>query len=90
MSKRKHPSSRRKPQTAHEQDDAFVASAIDFSEWAATHRQALMLVAIAFGLLVAGGIYSSPQTTRIFETALRRAESSFLTIVRTQSFGTAR
>ncbi len=57
MSKHKHPSSRRKPQTPHERDDAFVASVIDTSEWARTHRQALTLIVIAVGLLVAGGFY---------------------------------
>lgn len=57
MSKRQHPSSRRKPQTTHEQDDAFVAGVIDVSEWARQHRQVITLLVIAAGLLVAGGIY---------------------------------
>ncbi len=80
MSKRKHPSSRRKPQTAHEQDDAFVASAIDFSEWAATHRQALMLVAVAVGLLVAGGIYYVNFQRSVTIQAVNRLESIHQTI----------
>ena len=57
MSKGHHPSSRRTPRTPQDQDDAFVAGAIDFSEWARTHRQALTLIGVAVGLLVAGGIY---------------------------------
>jgi tetratricopeptide (TPR) repeat protein len=57
MSKRKHPSTRHAPQTPHDQDDAFVAGVIDFSEWARTHRQALTLIGVAVTLLVAGGIY---------------------------------
>ena len=57
MSKRKHPSSRRRPQTSHEQDDAFVAGVIDSSEWARKHQQQLTLIVIAVGLLVAGVFY---------------------------------
>ena len=75
MSKRKHPSTRRKPQTPHEQDDAFVASAIDFSEWAEAHRQALMLIAVAVGLLVAGGIYYVNFQRSMTIQAVNRLES---------------
>jgi tetratricopeptide (TPR) repeat protein len=57
MSKRQHPSARRKPQSAHEQDDAFVAGVIDFSEWGRQHRQMFTLLVIAAGILVAGGLY---------------------------------
>ncbi len=57
MSKRKHPSTRRKPQTAHEKDDAFVAGVLDSSQWAKHHQQALTLILITVGLLVAGGFY---------------------------------
>ncbi len=80
MSKRKHPSTRRKPQTPHEQDDAFVASAIDFSEWAAAHRQALMLIAVAAGLLVAGGIYYLNFQRSLTIQAVNRLESIHQTI----------
>ena len=57
MSKRQHPSARRTPQTPHDQDDAFVAGVIDFSEWARTHRQALTLVGVAVALLSTGTAY---------------------------------
>ncbi len=57
MSKRKHPSSRRTPQTPNEQDDAFVAGAIDFSQWARTHQQTLTFIGIVLVLLLAGGVY---------------------------------
>jgi len=80
MSKHKHPSTRRNPQTPHEQDDAFVASAIDFSEWAAAHRQALMLIAVAVGLLVAGGIYYVNFQRTVTVQAVNRLESIHQTI----------
>ena len=57
MSKHKHPSSRRKPRTAHDQDDAFVAGVLDSSEWARKHQQALTLIVIAVGLIFAGLFY---------------------------------
>ena len=80
MSKRKHPSTRRKPQTSHEQDDAFVASAIDVTEWARTHRQALTLLVVAVGLLMAGGIYYMNFRRSMTIEAVNRLESIHQTI----------
>ena len=80
MSKRKHPSTRRKPQTPHEQDDAFVASAIDLTEWSRTHRQALTLLVVAVGLLVAGGIYYVNFRRSMTIEAVNRLESIHQTI----------
>ena len=80
MSKRQHPSSRRMPQTPHDQDDAFVASVIDFSEWSRTHRQALTLIAVAFGLLVAGGIYYMNFQRSLTIQAVNRLEAIHQTI----------
>ena len=57
MSKRQHPSIRRLPQSPAEQDDAFVAGVLTFSEWSSQHRQALTLLGITAVLLVTGGIY---------------------------------
>ena len=80
MSKRKHPSTRRKAQKAHEQDDAFVASVIDSSEWARTHRQALTLIGVAVTLLVAGGIYYVNFQRSLTIQAVNRLESIHQTI----------
>jgi tetratricopeptide (TPR) repeat protein len=80
MSKRKHPSTRRRPQTSDEQDDAFIAGAIDFSEWAKTHRQALTLIGVAVGLLVAGGIYYVNFQRSLTIQAVNRLESIHQTI----------
>ena len=80
MSKRQHPSTRRKPQSAHDQDDAFVASVIDFSEWARQHRQLLTLLVIGGVILVAGGLYyvNFQRTLRI--QAVNRLEAIHQTI----------
>jgi tetratricopeptide (TPR) repeat protein len=80
MSKRSHPSTRRKPQSAHEQDDAFVAGVIDFSEWARQHRQMLTLLIIAGVILVMGGIYyvNFQRTLRV--QAVNRLEEIHRTI----------
>jgi tetratricopeptide (TPR) repeat protein len=80
MSKRHNPSSRRTPQTPHEQDDAFVAGAIDFSEWASTHRQALTLLVVALSLLIAGGIYYVNFQRSLTVQAVNRLESIHQTI----------
>ena len=80
MSKRQHPSTRRKPQTSHEKDDAFVAGAIDLTEWARTHRQALTLLMVAVGLLAAGGIYYVNFRRSMTVEAVNRLESIHQTI----------
>jgi len=80
MSKRHHPSSRRTPRTSHDQDDAFVAGVIDFSEWARTHRQALTLIGVAVGLLVAGGVYYLNFQRSLTIQAVNRLESIQQTI----------
>lgn len=80
MSKRHHPSSRRTPKTSHDQDDAFVAGVIDFSEWARNHRQALTLLGVAVGLLVAGGIYYVNFQRSLTIQAVNRLESIHQTI----------
>ncbi len=80
MSKRQHPSARRTPQTPHDQDDAFVAGAIDFSQWASTHRQTLTLIAVALSLLVAGGIYYVNFQRALTIQAVNRLEDIHRTI----------
>ena len=80
MSKRRHPSTRRVPQTPHDQDDAFVGGVIDLSEWARTHRQALPLIAVAVGLLVAGGLYYVNFQRALRIQAVNRLESIHQTI----------
>lgn len=80
MSKRHHPSSRRTPKAPHEQDDAFVAGVIDFSEWARTHRQALTLIGVAAALLVAGGIYYVNFQRSLTIQAVNRLEEIHRTI----------
>jgi tetratricopeptide (TPR) repeat protein len=80
MAKRHHPSTRRKPHSPQEQDDAFVASVLDFSEWARKHRQTLTLAAIVLGLVIAAGFYylNFQRTLRI--QAVNRLESIHQTI----------
>ncbi len=80
MSKRHHPSSRRAPRTPHDQDDAFVAGVIDFSEWSRTHRQAITLIVVALSLLLAGGIYYVNFQRSLTIQAVNRLESIHQTI----------
>ena len=80
MAKRQHPSTRRKPQTSHEQDDAFVAGVIDFSEWARTHRQVLTLIGVAVILLVAGGVYYVRFQRSLMTEAVNRLDAIHNTI----------
>ena len=66
--------------TSRDQDDAFVAGVIDFSEWARTHRQALTLIGVAVGLLVTGGIYYLNFQRSLTIQAVNRLESIHQTI----------
>ena len=70
MSKRQHPSTRRNPQTPHDQDDAFVAGVIDFSEWARTHRQALTLIGVAVAVAVGDDDPAVARKARLAQTRL--------------------
>ena len=80
MSKRKHPSTRRKPQTAHEQDDAFVAGILDFSTWAKTHKQELTVIGILVTLLLASGVYYLRFQQALVTQAVNRLETIHQTI----------
>jgi tetratricopeptide (TPR) repeat protein len=80
MSKHKHPSTRRAPQTPQDQDDSFVAGVINFSEWARTRRQALTLLGVAVALLVAGGIYYVNFRRSLTIQAVNRLEEIHQTI----------
>ena len=66
--------------TSRDQDDAFVAGVIDFSEWARTHRQALTLIGVAVGFLVTGGIYYLNFQRSLTIQAVNRLESIHQTI----------
>ena len=80
MSKRQHPAARRTPQTPHDQDDAFVAGVIDFSEWTRTHRQALTLIGVAVALLSTGTAYYVNFQRSLRVEAVNRLESIHQTI----------
>lgn len=80
MSKRHHPSSRRKPHTVEEQDDAFVAGVMEASNWATKHRQLLVMAAVVGGLLIAGGIYYANFQRSLVNQATNRLETIHQTI----------
>jgi tetratricopeptide (TPR) repeat protein len=80
MSKRKHPSTRPAPQTPHDQDDAFVAGIIDFSDWARTRRRFLTLIGVSVALLVFGGVYYMNFQRSLRIQAVNRLEAIHQTI----------
>ena len=53
----RNPSSRKKPRGAHEEDDAFIARTIEFSAWAKTNSQLLILAGVALLIGVAASVY---------------------------------
>ena len=80
MSKRHHPSSRRRPHEPEGQEDAFVAGAMDLSRWAGQNRQLLVLGGVVIALFVAGGVYYLNFQRSVVNQAMNQLESIHQTI----------
>jgi hypothetical protein len=78
-----HPASRRTPSKSENPDDLFVAKVLEVSNWAASHRQALIGIAVVVAVVVAGGLYwRSYQTTLV-----NQATQELVTIQQTRALG---
>ena len=78
-----HPSSRRTPTEKDNADDIFVAKVLEFSQWATTHRQALMGIGVGIVELAAGVLY-----WRSFQdTLLTSATQELVSIQQARAFG---
>ena len=78
-----HPSSRRTPTPKDNADDIFVAKVLQLSQWAATHRQALIGIGIAAAVLAAGGLYWKGYQ----DTLLTQSTQELVSIQQTRAFG---
>ena len=56
MPKHRQPSTHRKASISEQQDDAFVASAMAFSQWANKNRRLLVFIGIGAVLLIVSGV----------------------------------
>jgi predicted negative regulator of RcsB-dependent stress response len=74
MSKRTHPSARRRPEEKQEAEDVFVEKILHRGNWAKENGQTLFLAGIVLSVLVAGGFYYATYRSGVEETAIAQLE----------------
>ena len=77
----KHPRSRRtRKQSTDDGEDAFIASILDFSNWAKGNQQVLTVVGVVASILVAGGLYYSNYRAQLTEQATEQLETIYQSV----------
>lgn len=71
----KHPRSRRtRKQSGDDGEDAFIASVLDFSNWAKGNQQVLTVAGVVVAILVAGGLYYNSYRSQLTDQATEQLE----------------
>lgn len=71
----RHPKSRRtRKQSADDGEDAFIASILDFSNWARQNQQVLTIAGVVTAILLAGLLYYNSFQTQLNEQAAEQLE----------------
>lgn len=77
----RHPRSRRtRKQTADDGEDAFVASILDFSNWAQQNQQLLTVAAVVAVILIAGGLYYNSYRSQLTQQATEQLETIYQSV----------
>lgn len=77
----KHPRSRRtRKQSGDDGEDAFIASILDFSNWAKGNQQVLTVVAVVAAILVAGGLYYNSYRSQLTNQATEQLETIYQSV----------
>lgn len=77
----KHPRSRRtRKQSADDGEDAFIASILDFSNWARDHQQVLTVAGVVTAILIAGGLYYNSYRSQLTEQATEQLETIYQSV----------
>ncbi len=77
----KHPRSRRtRKQSADDGEDAFIASILDFSNWAKGNQQVLTVAAVVAAILVAGGLYYNSYRSQLTNQATEQLETIYQSV----------
>ena len=77
----KHPRSRRtRKQSADDGEDAFIASILDFSNWATGNQQVLTVAAVVAAILVAGGLYYNSYRSQLTNQATEQLETIYQSV----------
>lgn len=77
----KHPRSRRtRKQSTDDGEDAFIASILDFSNWAKGNQQVLTVAAVVAAILVAGGLYYNSYKSQLTDQAAGQLETIYQSV----------
>lgn len=77
----RHPKSRRtRKQSTDDGEDAFIASILDFSNWAKGNQQVLTVAGIVAVILVAGGLYYASYRSQLGEQATEQLETIYQSV----------
>ncbi|NNF12848.1 MAG: tetratricopeptide repeat protein [Gemmatimonadetes bacterium] len=77
----KHPRSRRtRKQSTDDGEDAFIASILDFSNWAKGNQQLLTVAGVVAAILVAGGLYYNSYRSQLTDQATEQLETIYQSV----------
>ncbi len=77
----RHPRSRRtRKQSADDGEDAFLASILDFSNWAKENQQLLTVVGVVGAILIAGVLYYASYKSQLTEQAAEQMETIYQSV----------
>lgn len=77
----RHPKSRRtRKQSKDDGEDAFIASILDFSNWARENQQLLTVAGVLIAILVAGGLYYASYQSQLTDQAAEQLEAIYQSV----------
>lgn len=77
----RHPKSRRtRKQSKDDGEDAFIASILDFSNWARENQQLLTVAGVLVAILVAGGLYYNSYQSQLGDQAAEQLEAIYQSV----------
>lgn len=77
----RHPKSgRTRKQSKDDGEDAFIASILDFSNWARENQQILTVAGVLIAILVAGGLYYASYQSQLTDQAAEQLEAIYQSV----------
>lgn len=77
----RHPKSRRtRKQSKDDGEDAFIASILDFSNWARDNQQVLTVAGVVAVILIAGALYYNSYRSQLQEQAVEQLETIYQSV----------
>lgn len=76
----RHPKARRTRKHVDDGEDAFLASILDFLNWAKGNQQVLTVAGVVGAILIAGGLYYRSYRTQLHEQAVQQLETIYQSV----------